>query len=140
MTTGTPEELSGAAGRLRRAAVGAAAAGAVGSVVFTLMVGRHNQSWILLGMFVGWVLAPFIGFGLADRRSRRWSGPARTALHTITLAIALGSLLIYGAVALGPPRPQPAAFFLMVPLGSWVLALVAVPLVALVSRGRRPAK
>lgn len=53
------------------------------------------------------------------------------------LAVALGSLIIYGAVALGPPRPQPAAYFLLVPLGSWLLGLAAVSLVAMISRRYR---
>jgi len=42
-------------------------------------------------------------------------------------------LIIYGTMALGPPRPKPAAVFLMVPPGSWLLALVVVPLVAMIS-------
>jgi hypothetical protein len=138
MDSNPPQDLPGAGypGLPRPAALGAAVAGAIGSVVFTLMVGRHNQSWILMGLFIVWVLAPFIAFGLADRLSRRWSVPTRTALYWITLIVALGSLLIYGTVALGPPRPKPAAVFLMVPLGSWLLALVIVPLVAIISRRR----
>jgi hypothetical protein len=108
----------------------------VGSVVFTLMVGRHNESRVLVGLFTVWVLAPFIALGLADRSSRRWSAPTRMALYGVMLILALGSLLIYGTVALGPLRPKPAAVFLIVPLGSWLLALVVVPLVALVSRRR----
>ena len=139
MNSSPPQDLpgTGPSGLLRRAALGAAVVGAVGSVVFTFMVGRHNQSRVLMVLFIGWVLAPFLACGLADRFSRRWSVPTRMALYGVMKAVALGSLLIYGTVALGPPRPQPAFWFLVVPLGSWLLALAIIPLVALISR-RRP--
>ena len=110
--------------------------GAVGSVVFTLMVGRHNSSLILAGLFAAWVLAPFLGFGLADRLAPRWPVPTRAALYWVMLIVALGSLFIYAIAALGPPRPKPAAVFLAVPLGSWLLAAAVVSLVAVFSRGR----
>lgn len=136
MNSSPPQDLPGTGSPelLRRAALDAAVIGAVGSMVFMFMVGRHNKSWILMSMFTVWVLAPFIAYGLADRLSRRWSVPARKALHAVMLCVALGSLAIYGTVALGPPRPQPAAVFLLVPLASWLLALVVVPLVARISR------
>jgi hypothetical protein len=136
MTSSTPQDLpgNGLPGLLRPAALIATVAGAVGSVVFTLMVGRHNGSRILQGLFIVWVLAPFIAGGLADRVSRRWSVSTRMALYGVMLVVALGSLLIYGTVALGPPRPKPAAVFLIVPLGSWLFGMVVVPLVAVISR------
>ena len=135
MNSSEQQHLPGAGltGFLRPVALSVVVAGAVGSVVFTLMVGRHNQSWIFVGMFIGWVLAPFIAGGVADRFSRRWSVPTRVALYGVMLLVALGSLTIYGTVALSPPRPKPAAVFLLVPLGSWLLALVVVPLVAIIS-------
>jgi hypothetical protein len=133
---GTPSDSPGANGWLRRAALVATVAGAAGSAVFMFMVGRHNQSTVLMGLFTVWVLAPFAGLGIADRRSRNWPAAARTALQGVMLVVALGSLLIYGTVALGPPRPKPAAFFLMVPLDSWLLAVVTVVLVARASRRR----
>ena len=137
MTTSTPEDLPETSGLRHRAALGATVAGAAGSVVFTFMVGRHNESRVLMGMFMVWVLAPFVALLVADRRSRGWPAATRTALQGVMLAVALGSLIIYGAVALGPPRPQPAAYFLLVPLGSWLLGLAAVSLVAMISRRYR---
>lgn len=139
MNSSAPQDLpgTGLSGFLRPAALSAAAAGAVGSVGFTFIVGRHNESRILMGLFIVWVLAPFVAFGLTDRLSRRWSVPTRVALYGVMLFVALGSLIIYGMVALGPPRPKPAAVFLVVPLGSWLLALVVIPLVALISRRGR---
>ena len=42
-------------------------------------------------------------------------------LRRLMLIVTLGSLAIYGYVALSPPRPKPASVFLLVPLGSWML-------------------
>ena len=48
----------------------------------------------------------------------------QAVLHFMTLVLALGSLAIYGYVALGPPRAKPAFFFLVIPPAS--LTLIAV--------------
>jgi hypothetical protein len=46
----------------------------------------------------------------------------------------LGSLAIYGAVALGLSRAKPAFVFLLVPPASWLLTAIVVPITALTSR------
>ena len=51
------------------------------------------------------------------------------------LALTLGSLAVYGVVALGPPRPKPAFVFLVVPLASWLL--IAIVLAIAVRRSGR---
>jgi hypothetical protein len=51
------------------------------------------------------------------------------------LIVTAASLVIYGNVALGPPRPQPAAMFLLVPLGSLLLMTVALGIAMAASRG-----
>jgi hypothetical protein len=107
---------------LRAAARAAMAAGSAGSVASMLLVGRHNPSRFLMALFAGWVLAPFIALGWANVVSNRRSVLA----DSVTLAIAVGSLAIYGAVAFGPPRAKPASIFLMAPLASWlVIAITA---------------
>jgi hypothetical protein len=106
----------------------------MGSLGLMLWVGHRNPSPILLILFTGWVLSPFIGLGVADRVSKGWSALTRATLHSVMLVVTLGSLAIYGRVAFGPPRPTPAAMFLLVPGGSWLLAAMAVPLAALISR------
>jgi hypothetical protein len=111
---------------LRTLALGSVAAGAAGSVALMLHVGRRNPSLLLLGMFVLWVLAPFAAGLLADIRSRRWQVLQRATLHCAMIVLTIGSLVVYGIVALGPPRPKPASFFLIVPPASAVLAAVAV--------------
>jgi hypothetical protein len=112
-------------GLLRAAVFMAVPIGAVGSIGFMLRVGQRNESRMLLAMFTVWVLSPFLALAWAQAKSRRWPASAQSLLSGVTLLVAFGSLLIYGIVALGPPRPQPAFWFLMLPLASWLL-LVAV--------------
>ena len=113
-------------GFLRVLALVAVVVGAAGSIGFMLHVGHRNPSRLLIGLFVIWVLSPFVALGLADRVSRRWSVRARVTLHAVMLIVTLGSLAVYGRVALGPPRPQPAFWFMFVPLVSWMLMAIAV--------------
>lgn len=87
--------------------------GAISSVAFTIYTGRHNASHLLILIFVVWVLSPFA----ALLWTRRW--PA------IMLAIPLCSIAIYAYIALGPPRPQIAFTFLIVPAASWLAIAIA---------------
>jgi hypothetical protein len=108
-------------GLLRGAALIAAPAGAVGSLALMFLVGRRQPSIILIVLFTGWVLSPFAALLWAEVLSKRWPVVPRATLHIVMLAITLGSLAVYGVVALGPPRPKPASAFLIVPLASWLL-------------------
>lgn len=119
---------------LRAAAVIAVLAGAAGSFVLMLLAGRHQNSLILLALFAIWVLSPFVALVIADRVSKHWSDLTRMTLDIVMLVLPLGSLAIYGKVALGPPRAQPAFFFLVVPLASWLLIAIVVPMAAVISR------
>jgi hypothetical protein len=122
-------------GLLRTVALIAVVAGAVGSVGLMLWVGRRNPSRVLLVLFAIWDLSPFIALVWANMVSKRWSVLTRATLYCVTLILALGSLACYGDVV-WRPRPQPAFVFLVVPLGSWLLMTVVVPIAALIS-GRR---
>ncbi len=113
---------------MRTVATIALLAGAAGSVWFTLQVGRHNRSVILMGMFLVWVLSPFVGLLFANMASSRWNARTRAVLYSLMLFVALGSLAIYGYAAWGPPMAKPAGVFLMVPLASWLLMAIMVPL------------
>jgi hypothetical protein len=122
-------------GLLRAVALIAVVAGALGSVGLMFWVGHRNPSRVLLALFLIWDLSPFIGLVLADIVSRRSSVLTRTTLYAVMLVLTLGSLALYGDVV-WRPRPQPAFLFLVVPLGSWLLMMVVVPIAALIS-GRR---
>ena len=120
-------------GLLRAVALIAVVAGALGSVGLMLWVGHRNPSRVLLVLFAIWDLSPFIALVLADVVSKRWSVITRATLYGVMLIVTLGSLALYGDVVLRP-RPQPAFRFLVVPLGSWLLMVIAVPAAALISR------
>src|SRR5437764_448822 len=96
-----------------------------------LHVGRRNPSRVLLVLFAMWVLSPFVGLALAASGSQRWLVAARERVHVVMVIVALASLVIYGRVALGPPRPRPAAAFLVVPLASWGLIAATLGMAAL---------
>jgi hypothetical protein len=108
--------------------------GAAGSVGAMLRLGQRNPSKILLLAFVLWDVSPFVALALLDRASRLWSRLTRKTLYGLMLMLTLGSLAIYGYVAFGPPRPKPAAMFLIVPFASWLVISIAIPISARVSR------
>ena len=119
---------------LRAVSMIALMAGAAGSVGFMLRVGHHNNSQILLLLFGIWVLSPFTALVLADVFWKPGSVPTHATLYGVMLVVTLGSLAIYGYVALGPPRAKPASLFLVVPLVSWLFIAATVPVAAFLSR------
>ena len=116
-----------------RAVTGAAAIAAVG---LTLWVGRGGSSLVLMLLFAGWVLGPFVGLLVADKMSRRWSPLTRKTLYIVMLVVALASVAAYLAVAVRQPA-QPAFMFLVVPPCSWLLMVIAIGIAAFVSDKRR---
>ncbi len=120
-------------GRLRAAALIAVLIGAAGSVGFMLRVGRRNNSRILLVLFTIWVLSPFLVLAWASLVSKRWSVLTRTTLYSLALILTLGSLTVYGYVALTPPRAKVASVFLVTPLASWLLIAIGIPVAAFIS-------
>ena len=118
---------------LRAAALIALLVGAVGSVGLMLRAGHRNPSRLLLVLFALWVLSPFIALVLANMISKRWSVLTRATLYTVMLILTVGSLAIYGDVALGPPRTKAAFVFVVVPPASWLLIAIVVPIAALIS-------
>jgi hypothetical protein len=122
---------------LHAVALIAVVAGAAGSVGLMLRAG--HPPLFLRVLFVIWVLSPFMALLLADKVSKRWSLITRATLHSVMLIVTLGSLVIYGGAALRPPASKPAFLFLVVPLGSWLLMAIVVPMAALIS-GRQSLK
>jgi hypothetical protein len=131
VSRGRPE--GGFLGLLRGAALIAVLAGAVGSFGFMLHAGRRQRSLILIGLFTVWELSPFAALVCAHAVSQHWPVLTRATLYSVMVVLTLGSLAIYGYVALGPPRPKPAFVFLVVPLASWLLIAIVLPIAALIS-------
>ncbi len=125
---------SGFLGPLRAAALIALLAGAVGSVGLVLHAGlRKDSPRLLLVLFAIWVLSPFVALLFANFVSKGWSVITRATLYSVMLVVALGSLAIYGDVALGPLGAKTVPVFVIVPPASWLFIAVAVPIAALLS-------
>jgi hypothetical protein len=124
---------------LRTMARLAVVVGAIGAVALMLYVGRRNQHYWLLVLFVGWDVAPFLALGFADLYAVRWSAATRTTLYVVTLLVTVVSLGVYLDVVVRP-RPQPAAPFLIMPAVSWLLMLTAVPLAFYMSGRQSPSR
>jgi hypothetical protein len=108
----------------------------VGAVALVLYTGRRNPSVLLMALFVIWVLVPFAALAAADAMSSDWPLPTRTALYALMIVTALDTLGIYGYIAFGPPRPQPAFWFLVTPPVS-VVVIAVVTWAATVTARRR---
>ena len=119
---------------LSRAAWLIPVAGGVVSSGLMLCAGQRNNSRLLLALFAFWVLSPFVALVLASAVSTRWSALTRATLHALTLLITAGSLAIYGNALSMPPGSKLAFPFLVVPLGTWLLIIVTVPLASLLTR------
>ena len=119
----------------RAAALIALLFGAAGSAGLFLRAAWRSPPLLVL-LIGGWVLAPFMALLWANLVSNRWPVPARATLYGVMLVVAVGSLAAYLVDALGPPRGKAAFVFVAVPLGSWLLMAIAVPIAALVSRRR----
>ncbi|HVO98510.1 MAG TPA: hypothetical protein VMT15_10610 [Bryobacteraceae bacterium] len=100
-----PSDESGSAqiGRngLRVAAEIAVVAGAAASLGLMLLVGHRNPSALLLTLFGGWVLLPFVGLLVAAKRGRG------SMVSVLILIVALASVGIYAYAAFGPPLAKP---------------------------------
>ena len=121
---------------LRKAGLLAIVVGGVGSVFLTLYTGRRNPSALLMAVFAIWVLLPFVALAAADAMSTNWSALTRTVLYALMFVTAIDTLGTYGYVAFGPPRPQPAFWFLVVPPASLLLIAILLRIVASIGKSR----
>jgi membrane-bound metal-dependent hydrolase YbcI (DUF457 family) len=121
-------------GRLRIVALGTSLVGAIGSVALTLYAGRDNPHRFLTALFLFLVIAPFAALFWGNLPNRGWSPPVRLALQGITFVVAIGSLALYGARAMGPVGPTGAFVFVAVPPVSGLLIAVTLLAAALLSR------
>ena len=106
---------------LRGLALIAMLAGAGGSLSFMFYAGRRNPSVVLMILFTGWVLAPFVALGITLLISKRWPVHARIKLHRLTLVVAAVSLAVYAVDVWKHLSPKAAFVFLVVPLLSLLL-------------------
>ena len=112
-------------GTLRAMARAGLLVGAVGSVCFAVYAGRHNASVLLRALFAVWVVSPFAGLRLTERRAEQVPTGIASSMRGSSLVIMVCSLGIYGAAAMSGPGHHTTFAFLAVPAASW---LAIVPL------------
>ena len=95
-------------------------AGAGASIGFTIYAGRNNPSFVLILLFTGWVVSPFIGLLLINTVSRRSEVFNRLILYSLMMLLTIGSIVIYSGLW-SPPGAKTAFVFLVIPLLSWSL-------------------
>ncbi|HEV8514567.1 MAG TPA: hypothetical protein VGQ59_14895 [Cyclobacteriaceae bacterium] len=95
-------------------------AGAGASIGFTVYTGRNNPSVVLILLFAGWVVSPFIALLLINAVSRRSELFNRLILYSLMVFLTVGSIVIYSGLW-SPPGAKTAFVFLVVPLLSWSL-------------------
>jgi hypothetical protein len=123
-------------GGLRSAARIALIVGAAGSIVLMMRAGARQRSIILILLFAGWVLSPFLALALANLRASRWPARVRTSLYAAMIGVSALSLAIYGMHAVR--GVMKAGFvYLVVPAMAWLLIAVALGANALAARGQR---
>ena len=115
-------------------AVVVALGGAGISLGLMLHAGRNNKSVLLVVLFVVWVLSPFLALMVANAVSKRWLVLTRITLYSLMLVLTPGSLVCYSGLW-SPPGTKPAFVFLVVPLISWLLIVIVIPIAA--SRSRK---
>jgi hypothetical protein len=110
---------------LRTIARVALAAGAAGSIALMLRAGARQRSVVLMLLFSGWVLSPFLALALANLRAPRWPPRLRTALHASMIGVSCLCLALYGLHAVR--GVMKAGFvYLVVPAEAWLLIVVAL--------------
>jgi hypothetical protein len=121
---------------LRTVARIALVAGAAGSVLLMMRAGARQPSILLILLFTGWVLSPFVALGLANVQSPNWQPITRTALYGVMLGVSFISLSVYTLHALIPGM-KAGFIYLVVPAACWVLIALALTTAAALSPKRR---
>jgi hypothetical protein len=127
--------LPGSSG-LRGFARVALLAGAAGSVLLLMRAGARQRSIVLILLFTGWVLSPFIALAAANLRSRNWQPLTRSALYGAMLGVAFISLSVYALQAMAPGM-KAGFIYLVVPAACWLLIGMSFATAAALSPKRR---
>jgi hypothetical protein len=110
---------------LQKSAFATLITSAIGSLYLMFSAGRNQKSIILIGLFTGWVLSPFLGIFAAGNIYKQWSAGQLRSLYILMIIIAIGSLVAYTGL-LVPPGTKPAFIFLINPLVSWLLIITFI--------------
>lgn len=111
-------------------------AGAAGSIALMVRAGERQRSVVLILLFAGWVLSPFLVLAIANLRARAWQATTQTALYGAMLGITFISLSVYTLHALLPGM-KAGFIYLVVPAACWLLIAMAFATAAALSPKRR---
>ncbi len=118
------DDKGGALTGLRFTALIALVVGAAGSLGLWIHAAKHPPP-LLIVLFVGWVLSPFVVLGIGHVVAKRWAPRTRAALYWVTLLVAVASIVIYADDAVSHRTVHPAAVYVMVPPASCLVSVVA---------------
>lgn len=99
--------------------------GLIGSLYFVINAGRNSNSILLQGLFVFWVVSPFVAFLIANLISKQWTSLSRKFIYWLTVIVTIGSLVSYSG-AFNTLQTKNAFVFLIVPFLSWLFFLIAI--------------
>lgn len=118
---------------LRTVARTALLVGAAGSIALMLRAGQRQRSVLLILLFSGWVLSPFLGLALANLSAARWPPRVQAAVRTAMIAVAAAALAFYGFHAV-TGAGKAGFVYLVGPAACWLIAIGIVGAVAATGR------
>jgi len=110
---------------LRTAALILLVVGAVGSLYFMFNASRNQKSILLITLFSGWILSPFVGLFLTEKFCKHWIVHVSSFFYWLMIILTIASLLGYSG-ALNTPKTKNAFVFLIIPLISWLLMIISI--------------
>jgi hypothetical protein len=100
-------------------------------VLLMMRAGSRQRSLLLILLFTGWVLSPFVALAAANMRSRGWQPLLRTALYGTMIGVSFISLSIYTLHAIAGGM-KAGFIYLVVPAACWLLIALSLGTAALV--------
>jgi hypothetical protein len=110
-------------------------AGAAGSVALMLRAGARQRSALLILLFTGWVLSPFVALAVGNLYAPHWQPRLRTVLHVTIVAVSALCLFFYAMHAL-TGAAKAGFVYLVVPALAWLGIVVTLGVTAVVRAGR----
>ena len=108
--------------------------GAAGAMILMLRAGGRSRPLLLVPLFAAWDISPFVLLWIADRFTAGWTRATRTALYSLMVIVAVGSVAYYIADAIWPREAQPAFPYVIAPPVSWLLIAAVLGVTAMFSR------
>jgi ABC-type Mn2+/Zn2+ transport system permease subunit len=121
---------------LRTTAFTTALIATIVSVALMLRACRFNASGVALALIAVWILSPMLALVGIEAVAKRWSYFRRATPYRLMLAVASGSVMVYGADLLVPLSPRAGFPYALVPAVSWLLIVIVLVLAAIRTRAR----